>query len=155
MAPQQQTASNSNSDSISDQQPVRTRLSLSTLLSQTDQTHVSCHPSKSFDADVLQLEICHPYGCVKCSNRIAAAARPRRPAPTCPTRWWDDCGLVSTKCYSILSFLLPSLLFLPPPFLVRFCSALLYLVYFQSPSKTSLEAPLAIPSGRLHQDVQN
>src|SRR2546423_10551954 len=54
LQPQQQTASYSNS--ISDQQPVRTRISLSTPLSQTDQTHVSCHPPKSFDAQVRDIE---------------------------------------------------------------------------------------------------
>jgi hypothetical protein len=37
----------------------------------------------------LKLETRRPYGRVKSSNRIAAAARPRRPAPTCPARWWD------------------------------------------------------------------
>jgi hypothetical protein len=46
LQPQQQTASNS-----SDQQPVRTRISLSTLLS---------HPSKSFDAQVCGIETRNP-----------------------------------------------------------------------------------------------
>jgi hypothetical protein len=38
---------------------------------------------------ILKLEIHRPYGRVKSSNRITTTARPRRPAPTCPARWWD------------------------------------------------------------------
>jgi len=56
MAPQQQPKLQPQQQTTSDQQPVRTHVSLSTLLSQTDQTHVSCHPSKSFDAQVRDIE---------------------------------------------------------------------------------------------------
>jgi hypothetical protein len=136
LQPQQQTASNS--DSISDQQPVRTRISLPTLLK--PMFH-AVHPNPSMlKYVILKLEIHRPYGRVESSNGVAAAARPRRPAPTYPARWWDARRLVSTKCCSILSFQ-----FLPCA--VLFCSTL-YTLSLPF-SNTSLEASLAIPLSRL------
>jgi hypothetical protein len=151
LQPQQQTASNS--DSISDQQPVRTRISLPTLLK--PMFH-AVHPNPSMlKYVILKLEIHRPYGRVESSNRVAAAARPRRPAPTYPARWWDARRLVSTKCCSILSFhSLPSRFF-PLFSCAILCCSTLYALRLPF-SKTSLEAPLAIPlksSAHDYQDV--
>ena len=100
------------------------------------------HPNSSMlKYVILKLEFHRPYGRVKISIRIAAAARPRRPAPTCPARWWDARRLVSTICCSILSF---------PSLPSRFFPPLSTLYTLSRPfSKTSLEVPLAIPLSHL------
>jgi hypothetical protein len=62
-----------------------TYFSLSTLLK--PMFH-AIHPNPSMlKYVILKLEIHRPYGRVESSNGIAAAARPRRPAPTYPARW--------------------------------------------------------------------